>query len=362
MSNVAEQHYYGIPIKNLWLLMLYASDFYGLSDHKKIAIEKHPEKIPEWLVEVLIDYVQTRLTKQLTHGYITKKGDLTRVRGRIDLIQTYGKGLLDHGRVNCKYTELSLDTARNQYILYALKYALRLVTDQMRGKVSSLIHQLMGLGVSLVKNCKYQPKYDRIAYHDRQDQQMISAAYLLLNLSIPTQQIGRFSLAMPESNQYWLRQLFERALGGFYKANLNQRIWQVHTSKRLNWADTIVDSVLRSYMPAMQADIILQNRLELKNILIDAKFTNIVTTSHRQSKDIFKSGYLYQIYTYLRSQEFEGSRWKFSDAMFIHPAIGQAFSDCVNIQGYRIYLCTVDLSQESDVIRQRLLGLIQLVD
>lgn len=340
--------------------MLYASDFYGLAQEKKVAFEKNPQRIPEWLVEILLDYIEQRLLKKLTLGYVTQQANLNRVRGRIDILSTYGKGLLDQGRIRCEYQELSLDTQRNRYILHALRYALLLVEGDLKQRVNRVIYQLQTLGINTLKQ-HYDPRRDRLGHHEQGDRYMLSAAYLLLSLQIPTQQLDQNALAIPNYTLSWLRRLFEKALGGFYRHHLAQERWQIYTNKQLSWSPSIYDSDLKEYMPKMEADIILKQKNASRTVLIDAKFTNIVTKSYQGHKDIFKSGYLYQIYTYLRSQEYEGSKWKFTDAMFIHPALGQSFLGMVNIQGYPFHFCTVDLTQESELIRSELLRFIQVL-
>jgi len=62
-----------------------------------------------------------------------------------------------------------------------------------------------------------------------------------------------------------------------------------------------IDSIL----PAMQTDIVLEHRLAGRRIVIDTKFTSVQTSS-RFREGVLKSGYLYQIYAYLRWQEGDG--------------------------------------------------------
>ena len=52
----------------------------------------------------------------------------------------------------------------------------------------------------------------------------------------------------------------------------------------------------------MRTDIVLDNNATGQRIVIDTKFTAILTEGWYR-KESLKSGYLYQIYAYLRSQE-----------------------------------------------------------
>lgn len=37
-----------IPIRNVWLLMLYASDLYQLLGSKAVGVEENPDELPEY--------------------------------------------------------------------------------------------------------------------------------------------------------------------------------------------------------------------------------------------------------------------------------------------------------------------------
>jgi 5-methylcytosine-specific restriction enzyme subunit McrC len=42
-----------IPVRNLWLLMLYASDLFRNLEKAKVAVEDNPEDIPDLVAEML---------------------------------------------------------------------------------------------------------------------------------------------------------------------------------------------------------------------------------------------------------------------------------------------------------------------
>ena len=110
----------------------------------------------------------------------------------------------------------------------------------------------------------------------------------------------------------------------------------------------------------MKTDIILDNKIKYHRIVIDTKFTNIF---HKRSswyrEKSLKSGYIYQLYAYLRSQEGLGEKLnEDSSGMLLHPAIGEDIDESVTIQGHEMRFSTVDLTQPHEVIRNRLLNLV----
>ena len=93
----------------------------------------------------------------------------------------------------------------------------------------------------------------------------------------------------------------------------------------------------------MQTDIILESRQECRRIVIDTKFTEILTnTAHRER--VLKSGYLYQVYAYLRSQEGEeGGLADSAEGWLLHPAVGADVDETIRVQGHDIRFVTINL-------------------
>ena len=101
-----------IPVRNLWLLMFYASDIYRELDVANIAVEENPDDIPDLIAEMLCRRVEHRIQRNLSYSYQSRDAVLSRVRGRIDLIGTERGRLLERGKVACCFDELTIDTPR----------------------------------------------------------------------------------------------------------------------------------------------------------------------------------------------------------------------------------------------------------
>lgn len=74
---------------------------------------------------------------------------------------------------------------------------------------------------------------DRIGRHDAADREMLAAAKLAVDLVLPTELAGPRPLPMPDREEQWARRLFERAVGGFYRAVLPSSRWDVRTAVHL---------------------------------------------------------------------------------------------------------------------------------
>ncbi|NUP73253.1 MAG: hypothetical protein HOQ07_01165, partial [Sinomonas sp.] len=67
-----------IPLRNVWLLLLYASEFYQSGPEAFDGIEDYPEKLPELLAELLSASTEDRLKRPLTPSFATTSRDLSR--------------------------------------------------------------------------------------------------------------------------------------------------------------------------------------------------------------------------------------------------------------------------------------------
>ena len=91
----------------------------------------------------------------------------------------------------------------------------------------------------------------------------------------------------------------------------------------------------------------LDHRSSGRRIVIDTKFTSIL-------KSGWYRAYLYQIYTYLRSQTGQGDSYR-AEGMLLYPSVGESVAEAAVIQGHRIRFMTVNLAADTSVIRAELL-------
>jgi 5-methylcytosine-specific restriction enzyme subunit McrC len=108
----------------------------------------------------------------------------------------------------------------------------------------------------------------------------------------------------------------------------------------------------------MRTDIVIDRRHQPQRLVIDTKFTNVYGRGWYRELSL-KTGYVYQLYAYLRSQEGRGDPWADrADGLLLHPAINGHVDESVVIQGHRMRFATVDLAGNHGEIKQRLLQLI----
>ena len=355
-----------IPVRNLWLLMLYASNlFQHIDDHKKIALEENPDDIADLVAEILSREVELRLRRNLSSRYQTRDKILRHVRGRIKVLYTEQHRLLDRGMIACRFDELTVNTPRNRFVRSALDEIAKIVND------SDLAHRcrlfgsnLRRMGVTGEKPKRAEVSVNRFGRHDFDDQKMVSAAHLALNLALPTEYAGTKLLFLPDRAGKWIRKLYEKAVAGFYDVVLSEKGWKINAGKTIKWLVKSENKTLGidRILPSMVTDIVLDNREENRRIVVDTKFNSIITRGWYREKTL-RSEYIYQIYSYLRSQEnSEHPLVANAEGLLLHPSVGETVNEAVVIQGHEIRFATVDLGADSKEIRKQLLEVLKPAD
>ena len=356
------EHIDRIPVRNIWLLMLYASDLFRHIDrHKRVSVEENPDDIPDLVAEILAREVGLRLKRNLSLEYKPRKAVLRRVRGRIDLLSTERHRLLDLGMIACRFNEMTVDTPRNRFVRAALEQIARIKTlrKNLARRCRVLALRLKRMGVTGEKPGRGEVSVNRFGHHDTEDQKMVHAAHLAFNLGLPTESAGTKLLLLPNREISWVRKLYEKGVAGFYKVVLSEKGWTVDPGRKLDWSLEGETSGIRRILPSMQTDIVLDHRDKRRRIIIDTKFTSITRRGGWYRDETLSSKYMYQIYAYLKSQKGRGDHLADkAEGLLLHPSVGDMVNETVIIQGHQIRFATVDLSANTKEIRRQLLEVV----
>lgn len=350
-----------IPVRNLWLLMLYASDLFRTRGIGNVGLEDNPDDLPDLVAEILARAVEVRQRRRLSLGYQSRDQVINRVRGRIDVLTTERHQLLDRGLVACRFEEFTTDTPRNRFVRAALESVSRVVRRKdIAHRCRALASGMKAMGVSGEAPTRAQMSTDRFGRNDSDDRFMVAAAKLAFDLALPTEASGANVLSLPDREATWVRRLFERAVGGFYDVVLSLQGWRVLCGGTMSWQIEQKSTGIEKILPTMRTDVVLDHLSTGRRIVIDTKFTSILTSGWYREETL-RSGYLYQIYAYLRSQVGRGDALAdCASGLLLHPAIGETVDESVIIQGHHIRFATVDLTGTSADIRSQLLRFFDL--
>ena len=347
--------------------MLYASNLYReLPRARSVGVEDNPNELPNLVAELLTRAVERRMRRNLSFGYRRRRADLDHVRGRIDLLRTERRQLLQRGRVACSFEDLTVDTPRNRFVKAALNSLRRVVSNEkltVRCRSAAASMERAGVGGDATSSDRRRPRtpLSRLGRLGADDRQMLAEARLAFDLTLPTEDIGASHLATPDRDERWARRLFERAVAGFYDVVLSPQGWRVSPGRRFRWPVDDKSPRIADVLPSMQTDIVLERpspddpNAGRHRTVIDTKFTSILTPGHYRNQTLM-SAYIYQVYAYLRSQERDADPSSLdSTGVLLHPSVGVGFDEYALIQGHMIRFATVDLAADSQTIRRQLL-------
>ncbi len=356
-------------IKNLWFLLLYASEYFKYIEEKNgRSIDGNTDNLADLIAKILVETVKLRLKDSLNLSYQPRQETLRRVRGRIDLLKTERRQLLQKGQIACRFEELTIDTPRNHFVRDALEKIARSVEDKdLANKCRMQALSLRRAGVKGIAPSRKEMENQRYGRNDKNDKAMIFASILAFQLSLPYESNSFNDLLSPDSTRK-LSDLYERAVANFYKKVLSSKNWQVLRQNEITWEITEYKEDTKKYVPNMYADIILNNKDENKTIVIDTKFKEIIKEDNRYGDDGSKklrSSDIYQIYTYLISQKGkDDSRIRYkAEALLLYPAFDKNKTDKMDetfgLGDFNVRFVEVDFTQNERAIRNRLIEIIE---
>ena len=359
---------HGIPIRNLWYMLLYAWNEAPLQDLRgqalqDAAVERAPT-LDALLASVLIKLMQQRLRIGLGHDYVSEEQSLHGVRGRINFAESLKHLGLDSGQLVCEFHGYRANSLKNQIIRSTIARLAkvgqfgpdRALARDLQQRLRRLLRDLDGIDIiELTPDLIRRQLYTRgVSDHDYR--LMLSICDLILQRTMPGDSEGGARALVPliDRERLVLHRVYERFVANFYRFHL--RDWDVSAQKRLEWHAAEANERL----PLMVPDIVLQEppwgsgRL----ILLDTKFTPNSLVENRWGKPIFDSSHMYQLYAYLKSQEHLSEAHRTAVGILLYPAVQNRFSERVRLQGHEIRLESVDLAAPWQEIERQLLELV----
>lgn len=335
----------GIPVRNLWFLLVHAAGLAQLLDPHGGSMDDEAE-LPDVLAILLAEAVERRLRRGLGRGYVATAAALPRVRGRIDWLATESRQLLLRGLVSCRYQELTFDRPRNRLARAALQaFAGRIRNPALVGRVRDMDRTLAAWGVAPERPSGPALLADFPTARETDDRLMVEVAQLALDLVLPAEAEGRAALTSLARHEHLLRKIFEAGVAGYLRHHLHGRDgWTVRAQRSLSWPIEAPSSGLEAILPGMVADIILENGD--RRIVVDTKFTTMLAP-RQHGGEALRSAHIYQIYAYLRSQEGGSAAANQAEGLLLYPAVGVDHAEETHMHGHRLRFATIDLTRSN---------------
>lgn len=234
------------------------------------------------------------LRRGLGKGYISHIEETNRLGGRLLLTESMPYILEKKPMVVCEKDEYSRDIFSNQIMKKTLQglFENRLVQESTRKESFHIWEQLTEVStIYLNKKTFTTLQFNR---NNMYYKPMIHIAKMLYELQLLSHKSGEWSLFTASLNDTDLNRIFEEFLLRFYQLEQNQYHVQ---SEKLQWQLEGNTALL----PGMRTDVSMTHKNGKKKIIIDAKFYKEIFQNY-YDKSSFRSGHMYQLFTYLMHQ------------------------------------------------------------
>lgn len=347
----------GIPIRNIWHMLLYAWGEAGAVERWQRDAEDAPS-LDALLASVLARLVEQRMRIGLARGYELEDRAIRGIRGRIDFSRSLKTLEFERGQAHCRFHEFTADIPRNR-VIRGVVHRLAAIgafgpaadkAEALRQRLRRIVRDLDG--VTLVQPQPGMIGRETMGRNDGDYRLMFAICDLVLQRQMPAESTGDGDGLGLDRDTLTVHAVFERFVAAFLKLRLAG--WEVHPQKRLAWPA----SPMLALLPGMQADLVLHDRGTDRMLVLDTKFTaaSLVPNGYGQRK--LDSGHLYQIYAYLRSQDELSGAHRGAEGLLLYPAAGWRLCEQTEIQGHGIRVETLDLGQSWQDVEDQLLATI----
>src|SRR5512138_3103675 len=312
---------YGIPIRNLWHMLLYAWNEVPLKHEWMLEAVEHAPTLDALLASALIRLVQQRLRIGLGHEYVEEKRALSAPRGRIDFAESLKQRSLERSQIVCDVQGYSANSLKNQIIRSTIARLVKVgqfgpetaTAKELQQKLRRILRDLDGIEV--IELTPELIRRQSLARNDHDYRLMLAICDLIVQRTLPNGPGVDAIVPVLDREQLVLYNVYERFVANFYRMHLKG--WEVSAQKRLDWHARNPNERL----PLMIPDLVLQETSSNRIMIIDTKFTAHSLVENQWGKPVFDSSHLYQLYAYLKSQEHLSEAHSSAVGVLLYPAV-----------------------------------------
>ena len=341
-----------IPVRNIYYLLCYA--WRRLEERDLLALDVDDvTELVDLFGRVLLGGVRHLRRRGLDRGYLSYEERTSTIRGRIDLDRTVRENLLQHGRVCCRYDQLSHNVLHNR-ILRSTMESLALdpaLDPELAQRLTDALRWFVGVDrVALTPGVfrKIQLHRNNAVYAFLMD-----ICRLVMEQLLVSERSGESLFRNFLGNDHEMRRLFEQFVRNFYRLEIaDARV----VAKPLKWAGTAVGEGSAEVLPGMVTDVTIERNDHV--IILDTKYTaKALVESFYGDGSRLQTEHLYQLFAYLRNAESLGGKWETCEGILLYPSLGEKIRFEYEIAGHQVRICTVDLSGDWKQIKDELLDI-----
>lgn len=340
-----------IPIRNIYFLLCYAWNRLEEGDIADVSGVTSSE-LADLFASVLISGVRHLLRRGLGRGYERFEEDLASLRGRVMVTESSRRLMMIHGKARCEYDELTVNTRPNRVIKATLRHLAGVpsLDRDLRAQLLGLCHDLRG--VEPIPLTRLSFRSIQLHSNTRFYRFLINICELAVSSWLVDEATGDYRFRDFLRDEKRMARLFESFVHNFLR---HERPELDVRKENIQWALDWVANDSLDYLPQMETDISV--RSADSTLVIETKYYTEAMTMNF-GKERVRSAHLYQVFTYLKNLEARDGPDSAASAMLLYPATGTSLRLSYKLGGHRISVCTLDLTQDWQMIRAELLELV----
>ena len=281
-----------IPIKNIYYMLTYAFQELQNNGYKSVEVENF-DNIADMCSAILAKGISIQLKRGLSRDYLDTMESLSMLRGKIEIGESIRTLSMQKMQIVCSFDEFSPNTIMNRVLkstlILLLSADISFVRKQELKKLLLFFSDLDPIDLNRV-DWRFRFNKNNQSYR-----LLMGICNLVIDGLLQTQEDGSRRL-MDFLDEQRMCRLYEKFILEYYVKHyrhLNP------ASVSLEWP---VENDYKELLPNMRTDITLTNGNKV--LIIDAKY-------YERSMQVFydkhtvHSANLYQIFTYVKSKDFE---------------------------------------------------------
>ncbi len=344
-----------ILIRNIYYMLAYAFSDLRKQDYQLVGGEDF-ENISDLMAEILTNTTSFLLKRGLYREYITSKQSLPTLRGKLDIVHSARNLAIGKQQLECEVDNLSENNIFNQIIKTGLTL---LMHDKDVAKPrKDAIKQIMPF-FNTIDTLNPSAIPWTTLHYQRSNQSYelpIQICAYVINRSLIDPNKEKQKLMMFSEENF--NRLYEKFVLEYYrrhhpelKANAETINWNIDADRSIGW----------EYLPKMITDITLHK--DDKTLIIDTKFYSQILRA-KYDKNTYNSNNINQIFAYMYNMDVQHTG-NVSGMLLYAQTDNENIPDSkMQMRGSSsaIYVRTLDLNQEFNLIRDQLEKIVLLME
>ena len=292
-------------------------------------------------------------------SYISKQEELSTIRGKINVGDSIQQIVFQQKKLICMYDEYSTDDMFNQILHYTIDALIK--NPLIDGSIKNELKQQAPFFADIKKAPPTKENRRGLQFNRNNTfyKFLISIATMLYNSTSINEDTGE-DVFEDFFRDTQMQDVYQKFLLNFYAIHLDKTKYRVYAPK-FNWLKSEEEDLWEdidsadSLMPELRTDIVIENKNDNIQFVIDAKYyKEALVTSHHSTAEKFRRDHISQVFTYMANSPYKGTK----RGALVYPTVTNIIDSKRNtIEGY-VFFKSINLDADWKDIESSLLDFV----